>query len=220
MAGDSEPLLPKRGGNCLDDALLVFASVGSGALAGLYFIFSVCVMPSLDQIAARDKDPAGAIRTMQTINVVILNNFFLGLFMGIPLLCCVLCLRASGKLGQSSFSSNNNCRRFLVIGAALCLLLGEFGVTASLNVPLNDELAKVKLGKDARHLAEVWQGLVFFLLLVADFVPNNYWHILWANRWLRPKISNRYSNPWTFWNTVRMGFSFAAAAGFAWALRC
>ncbi len=107
-------------------------------LAGLYFIFSFCVMWSLD-----DLKPTTAIEVMNKINVVIENPFFFGLFMGTPLLCVLVLTRRIS---------------ILAIAGALVLLIGEFGVTAGINVPLNDDLAKFDHHDDAAKAWDAYSG--------------------------------------------------------------
>ena len=122
-------------------ATTAIATVGCGLVAGLLFIFSVCIMPSL-----RRQPPAHAIATMQSINVTILNPLFFVVFMGSTVLCAGLGL-------VSVFSDTPG--RGLRIAAAAVFLVGVIGVTAALNVPLNDELAKVIPG--SAHGADVWR---------------------------------------------------------------
>jgi uncharacterized membrane protein len=118
----------------LDDCLLLAGTVFSGLLSGLYFIFSFCVMWSLAKL-----DAAVAARVMIEINLVILNPFFLTVFMGGPLVCVGLLAHAYCCEGEAKPRAS---RRLKVAGAWL-LLVGEYGVTMVVNVPLNDQLAKV-----------------------------------------------------------------------------
>jgi uncharacterized membrane protein len=104
--------------------LTVAAAVGSGLVAGLFFSFSVVVMPAL----ARLPPVHGAV-TMQTINRVILRPLFLTLFLGTAMVCGAVVLLAPTDLLR-------------VVGAVL-YLLGAFGVTIVVNVPLNNVLDAV-----------------------------------------------------------------------------
>jgi uncharacterized membrane protein len=62
--------------------LKVITAWGCGLIAGTFFAFSVFVMRAL---AAR---PApGGTAAMQSINVVVLNPVFLGVFVGSAVLC-------------------------------------------------------------------------------------------------------------------------------------
>ena len=67
------------------DWLLHAGVLGSGVLSGCYFIFSFCVMKSLDAQGA-----TSAIATMNAINVIIVNPFFSLFFFGAPIVCAAL----------------------------------------------------------------------------------------------------------------------------------
>jgi uncharacterized membrane protein len=104
------------------------AAIGSGLMAGLFFVFSVTVMTALGKLPA----PAG-IAAMQSINSTILSPLFLTAFMGTVLLCVVIAVIA--VLNWSHPASP-----YLVTGALL-YTVGTFLVTVVFNVPLNDALA-------------------------------------------------------------------------------
>ncbi len=53
------------------------AVLGSGLIAGTFFAFSSFVMPALARLPA-----AQGIASMQSINVVVINPLFLGVFVG------------------------------------------------------------------------------------------------------------------------------------------
>ena len=61
------------------------AAIGTGLMAGLFFIFSATIMSALGKLPA----PAG-IAAMQSINTTILSPVFLTAFMGTALVCVVL----------------------------------------------------------------------------------------------------------------------------------
>lgn len=122
-------------------AATVAATVGCGLMAGILFIFSSCIMPTL-----RQQPVPAAIATMQSINKTILNPLFLLVLVGSTLLCVVLGLAALVTDGPG---------RGLRIAAVLTFLVGVIAVTAAINVPLNDELATVLPG--SAHGADVWQ---------------------------------------------------------------
>jgi len=54
--------------------------LGCGLMAGLFFIFSVCIMKALGQLP-----PEKGIAAMQFINVVIVNPLFMLVFLGTAL---------------------------------------------------------------------------------------------------------------------------------------
>jgi hypothetical protein len=61
--------------------LLALCALGSVRSAAVFFAFSNFVMPALARIP-----PAEGIHAMQAINVTVLNQLFLGIFMGT--VCC------------------------------------------------------------------------------------------------------------------------------------
>jgi uncharacterized membrane protein len=111
-------------------ALALIAALGSGLVAGVFFAFSTLVMKALARLA-----PAEGIAAMQSINVVVLNPWFLGAFMGTAL--------ASGAaIIAALFHWRSNVSVALIAGG-LFYLIGAFGVTMMCNVPRNELLAKV-----------------------------------------------------------------------------
>lgn len=58
-------------------ALYIAALLGAGLIGGLFFAFSSFVMKALSEIA-----PAEGIHAMQSINRVVINPAFLGVFLG------------------------------------------------------------------------------------------------------------------------------------------
>jgi uncharacterized membrane protein len=132
----------------LSPYLLVFtvlAAVGSGLVAGLLFAFSTAVMKSLARLPAEH-----GMRAMQHINVVILNPLFLGAFMGTALLSALL---AAGALLVWTAPVS----LWLLMGAA-AYLVGTFGVTMAVNVPLNNRLAATDA--DASDADRIWTDYV------------------------------------------------------------
>ncbi len=100
------------------------AAVGSGLVGGVFFVFSVAIMPAFARLPERH-----GVAVMQAINVTIVRAPFLLVFMGTVLACVArVVLAPTDVLG--------------VVGAAL-YVLGGFGVTMALNVPLNNRLDKV-----------------------------------------------------------------------------
>lgn len=104
------------------------AAVFTGLMAGIYFAFSVAVMPGLS--ATNDET---FVRSMQSINVKILNGWFMLAFFGalvVPALAAFLLFRDGGM-------------RAVVVWAlaGLVLYAATIAVTAGVNVPLNDKLA-------------------------------------------------------------------------------
>lgn len=128
--------------------LTVAAAVGSGLVGGLLFGFSVAVMPAL----ARQPDSHG-MRVMQDINVVILNPLFLAAFMGTAVVSLGLIAVALAGLADGP--------GLLLPGGALLYLVGVFGVTMVVNVPLNNRLAPLdpnrrEVWPEWRHYLQRW----------------------------------------------------------------
>jgi uncharacterized membrane protein len=107
--------------------LILFAALGSGLVAGVFFAFSTFVMKALARLPA-----AQGIAAMQSINVVVLNPWFLGVFMGTALLCSLALLDALLHWPEPG-------GMFVIVGSAL-YLLGSLGVTMACNVPRNESL--------------------------------------------------------------------------------
>lgn len=104
------------------------AALATGLMAGVYFAFSVAVMPGLG--ATNDET---FVRSMQSVNEKILNGWFMLAFFGallLPALAGVLLFRDGGM-------------RAVVVWviAAVVLYAATIGITSGVNVPLNDKLA-------------------------------------------------------------------------------
>ncbi len=108
------------------DAVLVAATVAVGLMAGLFFAFSVAVMPGLAKTADRT-----LVEAMQRINVAIRNGWFLLAFGGSLLLlgaAVALCLGEDGR-GPLPW-----------VIAATALYLAVLAVTFGVSIPLNESL--------------------------------------------------------------------------------
>jgi len=105
---------------------LLAATLTTGLMAGIYYAFACSVMPGL-----RDTDDRTLVSTMQSINVAIINGWFLLVFVGAPLLTLAagaVHLRAGGRAALPW------------VAAGLALNVLAFLVTAAANVPLNNAL--------------------------------------------------------------------------------
>ena len=105
----------------------VAAAVASALVAGVMFAFSTSVMPALGRRPA----PEG-IGAMQAMNSAILNPAFGLAFGGAALLCAALAVTAL-------FTVDESVALLRGVGAAL-YVVGTFGVTMAINVPMNVEL--------------------------------------------------------------------------------
>ena len=123
--------------------LTFLAALGSGLIAGVFFIFSVAVMKALGRIP-----PAEGMSAMQSINIVIINPLFLTVFLGTGAACIVLLI--GSILGWQKGGA-----AYLLIGALL-YLVGSIIVTIFFNVPMNDTLAAASPTEPKS--AEVWSN--------------------------------------------------------------
>jgi uncharacterized membrane protein len=114
-------------------ALKLFAVLGCGLIAGVFFAFSTFVMSALAR-----RPPAQGIAAMQSINITVINPWFMTAFLGTAGACTLLAVSSLLKWNQPGAA-------YLLIGSLL-YLVGTLGVTIVFNVPLNDALAKVEPG--------------------------------------------------------------------------
>jgi uncharacterized membrane protein len=143
---------------------LAGATLTTGLVAGVFYAYAVSVTLGL----AVQPD-ASYVATMQAINEKIQNPlFFLSFFGAVLFLLAALAVHLPRpRLG-----------RFWLIALASALYVGGgFLLTVVVNVPLNEELARVVGDASAGELA---------------------------------RARAAYESPWTFWNGVRMVFSFLA----------
>lgn len=114
-------------------ALTLVSALGCGLVAGVFFAFSTFVMKALSRLP-----PSDGIAAMQSINIVVLNRWFLGAFFGTS----VACLAA---LIWSLLRWNDPGAPYLFVGGQL-YLIGCLLVTIVFNVPKNEALASVSSG--------------------------------------------------------------------------
>lgn len=121
--------------------LTLLLALGSGLMAGAFFAFSSFVMGALGKLP-----PAQGIAAMQSINIVVINPLFLGVFAGTAL-AALLLTGLVLSLGPVPVMG------YLLTGSAL-YVIGCFGVTAFGNVPLNNALAP--LAPESTEAAALW----------------------------------------------------------------
>ena len=114
-------------------ALTLAAVLGFGLMVGVFFAFSTFVMRALAR-----RPSAEAIAAMQSINVAVLNPWFLGVVFGTAAAGSFALIGAIMHWDKPGVVS-------LFAGSAL-YLLGTFLVTIAFNVPLNNSLAAVAPG--------------------------------------------------------------------------
>ena len=111
-------------------ASVVVALLGSAMIAGVFFAFSSFVMKALTRMPSHE-----GIAAMHSINVVVLNRSFLGVFMGTTLLSVLVAVLAVMGWGEASAP--------YFLAGSLLYVIGTFLVTGLGNVPLNNKLAAV-----------------------------------------------------------------------------
>ena len=119
------------------------AALGAGLIAGTFFIFSVAIMPALRRLPASE-----SMAAMQSINVVIQNPVFLGVFAGTGILSVVLAV-------MTLLNRNPSISVYILAGAIL-YFVGTFLLTIFLNVPLNNALDAADPSTAAGQ--EVWKN--------------------------------------------------------------
>ena len=110
--------------------LILLMVLGCGLMAGIFFAFSTFVMKALARIPS-----AQGIAAMQSINVTVINPFFMTVFLGNTLACITIVIFALFRWTEPGTG-------YLLIGA-LAYLIGSFVVTIIFHVPMNDALANL-----------------------------------------------------------------------------
>jgi uncharacterized membrane protein len=114
----------------LIDLAVFVSALGTGLMAGFFFAFSILVMKALGAI-----QPAQGISAMQSINIVVINPWFMTPFMGMAVMSAILIVTAVARWSEPGAA-------YILAGGVL-YLLGTFGVTMVFNVPRNNALAAV-----------------------------------------------------------------------------
>lgn len=122
--------------------ILTFLAILATALnAGLFFIFSVCIMAAFARLP-----PAEGAAAMNAINAVIQNPLFFSAFFGATLLSLVLAVLGYMQGGAAGL---------MAAAGGVIFLVAVFGMTVVFNVPLNDALAAAPAG--SAEQATLWQ---------------------------------------------------------------
>lgn len=121
------------------------AALGSGLVAGIFFAFSTFVMRALGRLPG-----VQGLAAMQSINVTVVNHWFLVAFVGTGVLSLV-------AMGAASLRWHEPGMLALFVGGGL-YLGGSFLVTILCNVPRNERLAS--LSADDPRVADVWPRYV------------------------------------------------------------
>lgn len=125
--------------------LAFLAALGSALVAGIFFAFSTFVMKALERLPQ-----AQGLAAMQSINIAVLNHWFLGVFFGTGVLSLV-------AMGAASLRWNEPGMLALFIGGGL-YLAGSFLVTIFCHLPRNQALASIR--PDDPGIADAWRHYV------------------------------------------------------------
>ena len=121
--------------------LTLGSALGSGLIAGVFFAFSVFIMKALARLPA-----AQGVAAMQSINITVINPWFLMTFIGTAIACLSLLIVSVVSLTVSQSG--------LRIAASLLYLGGTILVTGMANIPRNNALAA--LAPDSSDSATLW----------------------------------------------------------------
>ncbi len=122
----------KHSFNSMKTTLTFVTILTTGIIAGLFFSWSVSVMPGLRKVTDRE-----FIAAMQAMNRAILNPLFLICFMGALILLAISCF----SFYQKPFATEY----YLLLTATILYLAGVIGITFIGNIPLNNMLENFRL---------------------------------------------------------------------------
>ncbi len=111
-------------------ALTLFSALGCGLVAGIFFAFSTFVMKALARVPS-----AQGIAAMQSINITVINPWFMAAFLGTAAACVLVAV--------SSLLRWNEAGAVYLLSGGLAYLIGTILVTIVFNVPRNNVLAAV-----------------------------------------------------------------------------
>lgn len=116
--------------------LTLFSVLGCGLVAGVFFAFSAFVMKALARVP-----PAQGIAAMQSINITVINPWFMTVFLGNTAVCASVVVFALLRWSEAG--------AVYLFSGALIYFIGTFLVTIIFNVPRNNALAAVDPDSDS-----------------------------------------------------------------------
>lgn len=116
------------------EAVVGVGAVTSGLMAGLLFIFSTTVMPTIQALP-----PAHGLASMQTINRRITEPLFGLIFVGSIASSLAAIVLGLGDIGD----------RLLGVAAGVVHLVGFFAITAAVHLPINARLDRADPSSEA-----------------------------------------------------------------------
>lgn len=115
--------------------LMQFAILAYALVGGVFLAFSDFIMRSLSLTGG-----TGGMEAMQVINREVFRLVFMALFVGMAAMSLVIA-------GYGAFNLSHPAGT-LILTAGLVYLVGCFGVTVVINVPMNEALAGMDLSKE------------------------------------------------------------------------
>ena len=132
----------------LENGLFAVALLGlllAGAIFGFFYAWVCSTMWGLDQA-----DPRVAIAAMQAMNASVRNAVFAPAFFATPWV-----LIAAGLM---AWGTGRGTAALVFMLAGLVYLAGGQILTIMVNVPMNEELAKVAVPEDRAAAEAIWQA--------------------------------------------------------------
>lgn len=131
--------------------IVIIAILGSAMIGGVFFAFSSFIMKALARLPVSQ-----GMAAMQSINVVVLNPVFLGVFMGTAAISLLLSIFAIIEWDMPAAP--------YFLSGAMLYIIGTLLVTGMGNVPLNNRLASIAATDPAasntwQHYLERWVQL-------------------------------------------------------------
>ena len=112
--------------------ILATAILSTGLMAGIFFTWSNAVKPGIGKLSDLEY-----LRALQSMNRVILNKAFIGIFLGAVIAVALV------PIFHFKLSPDNIF--WILILALVTYWIGVFGITVFGNIPLNEILDKINL---------------------------------------------------------------------------
>ena len=125
--------------------LTFFSALGCGLVAGIFYAFSTFVMKALARVPS-----AQGIAAMQSINITVINPWFMAAFMGTAAACVLVVVFSLLRWSEPGTV-------YLLVGCLL-YLIGTRMVPMVFNVPRNNALAAADPA--SADGARLWTGYV------------------------------------------------------------
>ena len=119
--------------------------LSNGAIFGFFFAWVCSTMWGLDAT-----DPRVAITSMQAMNASVRNFVFFPAFFLTPVILVIT--------SYIAFKQTRNRSAIFFASSAALYVAGAFLVTIMVNVPMNEELARVVVPTDSVAAGEIWQA--------------------------------------------------------------